>query len=388
MKNKKLIKVITTALIIAMLSAPVGYAENEKTIYDSELVTKETITKISPDDKEKDAIYTIDGYRLSSIEELMDDESVIEAYMDRSANEINSSSYPTRLDNAYLFPPPEQNGQGRQNSCVAWAVAYAAVSHEEKNKWEWSSYSRNHCFSPAFVFNSLTDGGEGLSISEAMKFIVRKGVCSLTVMDYSAGTLTSPNSRQKKVASYFKAGSWKTIRGTNAVKKELNEGHGVVIGFVPPANYSSANNVTYGNETLGDGGHAVCIVGYDDDLYGGAFKYLNSYGSGWGQNGYGWITYEAFNSKRINHHGSGVGYVIKKGTDKSLRTNMGDVDFSGSVTAADSRLILRYCSRLETYTDEQFVRSDIDGSGSLTSSDAQFVLRYASNLETVFPYFR
>lgn len=67
---------------------------------------------------------------------------------------------------------------------------------------------------------------------------------------------------------------------------------------------------------------------------------------------------------------------------------MGDADFSGSVTAADSRLILRYCSRLETYTDEQFVRSDIDGSGSLTSSDAQFVLRYASNLETVFPYFR
>ena len=40
MKNKKLLKSITSALIIAMLTAPVGYAENVKTIDDSVLVTK------------------------------------------------------------------------------------------------------------------------------------------------------------------------------------------------------------------------------------------------------------------------------------------------------------------------------------------------------------
>ena len=114
---------------------------------------------------------------------------------------------------------------------------------------------------------------------------------------------------------------------------------------------------------------------------------MNSYGSSWGQSGYGWITYNAFNSNSINNCGGGVGYVINRSANRSLKINMGDADFSGSVTAADSRLILKYCSRLETYTDEQFVRSDIDGSGSLTSSDAQFVLRYSSNLETEFPYF-
>lgn len=114
---------------------------------------------------------------------------------------------------------------------------------------------------------------------------------------------------------------------------------------------------------------------------------MNSYGSNRGQSGYGWITYNAFNSNSINNYGGGVGYVINRSANRSLKINMGDADFSGFVTAADLRLILRYCSRLETYTDEQFVRSDIDGSGSLTSSDAQFVLRYSSNLETEFPYF-
>jgi len=38
-------------------------------------------------------------------------------------------------------------------------------------------------------------------------------------------------------------------------------------------------------------GHAVTIVGYDDDKYGGALKILNSWGTQWGDNGYFWLPY-------------------------------------------------------------------------------------------------
>ena len=41
-------------------------------------------------------------------------------------------------------------------------------------------------------------------------------------------------------------------------------------------------------------GHALCIVGYDDDKYGGAFEIINSWGSRWGNDGYMWIRYEDF----------------------------------------------------------------------------------------------
>ena len=43
------------------------------------------------------------------------------------------------------------------------------------------------------------------------------------------------------------------------------------------------------------GGHAVIAVGYDDNRRvgnrKGAFKIRNSWGTGWGQNGYGWLPY-------------------------------------------------------------------------------------------------
>ena len=38
-------------------------------------------------------------------------------------------------------------------------------------------------------------------------------------------------------------------------------------------------------------GHALCIIGYDDKQHGGAFRVVNSFGKGWGEGGFCWITY-------------------------------------------------------------------------------------------------
>jgi hypothetical protein len=38
----------------------------------------------------------------------------------------------------------------------------------------------------------------------------------------------------------------------------------------------------------------MCIVGYDDKKYGGAFEIMNSWGEDWGDNGYCWIKYDDF----------------------------------------------------------------------------------------------
>jgi hypothetical protein len=38
----------------------------------------------------------------------------------------------------------------------------------------------------------------------------------------------------------------------------------------------------------------MCVVGYDDDMYGGAFEIQNSWGTVWGNNGYIWVRYGDF----------------------------------------------------------------------------------------------
>ena len=45
---------------------------------------------------------------------------------------------------------------------------------------------------------------------------------------------------------------------------------------------------------MGFGGHAQCVVGYDDAKYGGAFLIMNSWGPQWGNNGFAWVRYKHF----------------------------------------------------------------------------------------------
>ena len=40
------------------------------------------------------------------------------------------------------------------------------------------------------------------------------------------------------------------------------------------------------------GGHALCIVGYDDNIAGGVFKIANSWGKEWGDSGYFYMPYD------------------------------------------------------------------------------------------------
>jgi len=44
----------------------------------------------------------------------------------------------------------------------------------------------------------------------------------------------------------------------------------------------------------GFGGHAMCVVGYDDKKYGGSFLLMNSWGPEWGTNGFAWVRYGDF----------------------------------------------------------------------------------------------
>jgi Papain family cysteine protease len=46
---------------------------------------------------------------------------------------------------------------------------------------------------------------------------------------------------------------------------------------------------------MGFGGHAMCVVGYDEKKYGGAFLIMNSWGPEWGNNGFAWVRYPEFN---------------------------------------------------------------------------------------------
>jgi hypothetical protein len=87
------------------------------------------------------------------------------------------------------------------------------------------------------------------------------------------------------------------------VKKSIAEGKPVIIGIkCPKSFFDSEGDVWYPPENPDDidvyqpnSAHALCVVGYDDRKYGGAFEIQNSWGTGWRNSGYVWIPYTVFN---------------------------------------------------------------------------------------------
>ena len=201
---------------------------------------------------------------------------------------------PSKIDLSANFPTP--GNQGQQGSCVGWATAYAAKSYQEKVEMSWSLNSPEHLFSPAFIYNQINGGQDnGSSIVEALRLITGRGAATLATMPYTDRDFTTqPKPTAFEEATKFKAARFQTVNGTAGIKAALASGQPVVGGIgVFPASFRLQGANSIYNAALGSygGGHAVAIVGYDDNRYGGAFKIINSWGTDWGDQGYFWLPY-------------------------------------------------------------------------------------------------
>ena len=68
------------------------------------------------------------------------------------------------------------------------------------------------------------------------------------------------------------------------------------------------------------GGHALCIVGYDDKLGGGAFKIANSWGKNWGKSGFFWLRYQDIDMVRCAYSLMPNSLLINKETKFLFKT--------------------------------------------------------------------
>lgn len=203
---------------------------------------------------------------------------------------------------------PAVGNQGQQNSCTAWALAYALKSHQEEVERNWGLGINDHLFSPAFVYNPIDQGeNQGTDPWKVIKSIIDFGVCSLADMPYNQyNSSTQPNEKQKTAALKFKAfnRTFTDIGDVDAIKTYLAQGTPVVLNLNVCRNFNRLNrsNYIYNKRSgINEGWHAVCLVGYDDTLR--AFKLLNSWGTGWGLNGYAYVAYDLLGDLDKTGHG-------------------------------------------------------------------------------------
>ena len=201
--------------------------------------------------------------------------------------------------------------QGKQASCVGWALAYYYRSYQEGVENSTRPSSNSQIFSPAYVYNQRSTADcsrdTGMSLLSGLQIAVNQGIATLATMPYkSSDTCTQPSEAAQLEASYYRAASYTNVflgAGTASlalVKQYLATGTPVLLG-VPV--YDSFYKASPANPVIGlpdagavmRGGHAVTLVGYDDAR--GVFKFVNSWGSWWGESGYGYLTYEYVQQK-------------------------------------------------------------------------------------------
>lgn len=223
-----------------------------------------------------------------------------------AATPFAGDNLPRSVDMADRMPPA--GNQGKQSSCVAWAVGYACKSYQEKYEenssyWNSGAINNNAVFSPAFIYNQINNGVDGGSLFvDALNVLSQQGAVKWADMPYNERDyLTRPNNDIKTKAKKYKIDFWRRVNFADIkeVKAQLNAGFPVIIGamidqgFVNNGRNNSGQDFVWtsaSGERLG--GHAMLVVGYDDNK--NAFKILNSWGQHWGNRGYCWISYSFF----------------------------------------------------------------------------------------------
>jgi len=233
-------------------------------------------------------------------------------------------------------PIPEN--QGDYGTCVGWATAFTARTISESVRLQRTdkALTVRNVFSPTHLYKSISDneGENGASIYVAMEFLRDTGAARrrseelrLKFPDVPV-TLFAPSEKFPikdfvRLFIHSKGETGTVNEKVPPVKKSLAEGKPVVIGMNCPDSFFYAEGLWKPAESpyRDYGGHAMCVVGYDDNMYGGAFEIQNSWGTDWGNEGYIWITYEDF-AKFVYHAYEMIDNLI---------VNKVRAEFSGSV---------------------------------------------------------
>ncbi len=213
---------------------------------------------------------------------------------------------------------PSVGDQGQQETSVAFATAYylrTIMEGKEQNLTQKPQLDQAR-FSPTFVYDKIRDPKDinckgGGTIEEALDVLKTAGVPRLKNLAYPLCNQAVPVAVTQEAAQ-FRIGDYQQLftdqtapdQKVLAVKKALAEGNPVVAGIGAPLSFEEARAVwePAPNEKADDilYNQAICVIGYNDKLHGGAFRIVNSWNTGWGEKGFCWIPYAYFGRFSLN----------------------------------------------------------------------------------------
>ena len=226
----------------------------------------------------------------------------------KASNVVFRGILPTTKTLTQFCPAIED--QGEYGTCVGWTTAYfmrTMIEAKRRNLTTPSSIASVR-FSTTYIYEQIKKSDDydcqgGATIADALQVMRNKGAALLSCQPNQCGAnvgncdAEAANYKIENFATLFDILQTPSEVKILKIKEALAEGEvAVPIGLLVPRSFFSATDQWQSapGEDIDHvlGGHALTIIGYDDNRYGGSFLIANSWGTQWGNNGFTWAKYE------------------------------------------------------------------------------------------------
>ncbi len=211
---------------------------------------------------------------------------------------------------------PTPGDQGEHGTCVAFANGYsiATLLYAKAHNITDKAVIDKYIFSPAFLYELIKDPTDGdcqfgSDPIEALLMLIDTGNALIKTVPYYCGVSISDqawkeaeNYKISDASILFAPGDYAKPADEiiASSKKALLEGSPISGGFhLPESFFNIKSDVWTSDPSEVDkdwkhNGHAMAIVGFDDNKAGGAFRILNSWGTEWADHGFVWMRYDDY----------------------------------------------------------------------------------------------
>jgi len=194
---------------------------------------------------------------------------------------------------------PPVYDQGNLGSCTANAIGaayqYNRIKQKEANP---EPISRLMLYLEERVAENTVEVDEGAQISTGVRCISEIGVCPETLWPYDITkfTVKPPLQCYKSASNHKCTKSYRISNNPIQIKQAILNNLPVILGIVLYQSFESPEVAKTGIVNMPSieeqckGGHAVLLVGFDDETQ--RYKMRNSWGTEWGDKGYFTIPYQ------------------------------------------------------------------------------------------------
>jgi C1A family cysteine protease len=204
---------------------------------------------------------------------------------------VHLAKLPAKMDLRAKCPPVYD--QGQLGSCTSNAIGAAIQFDRMKQKRKPNFVpSRLFIYYSERVIEGTVNSDSGAQIRDGIKSVAHNGDCPENEWPYDIArfSVKPPPTCYKDALKYKAVAYQRVVQALSQLKGCLASGYPIVFGFTVYESFEGAAVARTGKMPMPKpsekvlGGHAVLAVGYDDTAQ--RFIVRNSWGKGWGMQGY------------------------------------------------------------------------------------------------------